>query len=264
MPVLLGARRIHPRGAFTIVPEYLAVRNAFAEKPLPYEDEAYNTFVRSLVDAGAWATLDVVQIYGTHALELINWKNPGTFNPSLANAPVFERFRGITTDGVSSYIDTGFNPSTAGGNFTQNNNCFGVRTTNNVTVGNVAGWTDGTDGILVNPRSASDVVTAQANATSATTATGTFADSRVLQMVNRSSTASVQIYRDGLSITLASGGTTLSQALNNSNLFAGRVATASFRAAQVFSLYAGAMNGTRHAALAAADLALAQALGAVQ
>lgn len=243
---------------------------AMLVQPNNARKSAIDTYVAALKAAGVWTALDAIYLYGAHTQQagLLNVKTPGTRDSTLVDggsgAPSFVADRGFTTNGVDNYIDTNFNPTTGGNGYVQNSNCFGVRLATETTVGNVAGWSDGSDAILVGPRNASDVVSVQANATSGTSGVASSATTAlVLTMLNRSGSTAVQIYRNGTAVSLATGGTTTSQALNNHNLYAGRILTATFRVAQFFSLYAGTgLNSTFHGNLAAADLAYAQAVGA--
>ncbi len=75
--------------------------------------------IKSLKASGIWAKLDVFQMYAapTAADAVVNWKSPGTFNATLVNSPTLEADRGITGDGASSYIRSGFIPSTNGVNY---------------------------------------------------------------------------------------------------------------------------------------------------
>lgn len=50
-------------------------------------------------------------------------------------APAFVPRQGFTGDGLASYIDTGFNPLTAGGRYTQDSASYGVYIRNSRTVG---------------------------------------------------------------------------------------------------------------------------------
>jgi hypothetical protein len=86
-----------------------------------------DTLIRALKTAGVWSTYDVLCIAGLNSADsLINWKNPGTFNSSLVNSPSFTADRGFTGNGTSSYINTNFNPVTAGGNFSLNSAHLGL------------------------------------------------------------------------------------------------------------------------------------------
>lgn len=88
---------------------------------------AIDTLIRALKTSGVWSTYDVLCIAGLNSADsLINWKNPGTFNSSLVNAPTFTADRGFAGNGTSSYINTNFNPNTESGNFTLNSAHLGL------------------------------------------------------------------------------------------------------------------------------------------
>lgn len=87
--------------------------------------------IKSLKTAGIWSKLDVLQMYAapTAADAVVNWKSPGTFNATLVNSPTLAADRGITGDGASSYINSGYTPS-LGTNFLQDSASFGVSINN--------------------------------------------------------------------------------------------------------------------------------------
>jgi hypothetical protein len=86
---------------------------------------AWDTFICGGVTDGWWAKMDVVQLYAANSAGngLLNLVAP-TFGARMVNTPTFTVGAGINpifqvAGGGPSYIDTGFNPSTAAGNFTQ-------------------------------------------------------------------------------------------------------------------------------------------------
>ena len=89
--------------------------------------------IKSLKTAGIWSKLDVLQMYAapTAADAVVNWKNPGTFNATLVNSPTLEVDRGITGNGSSSYINSGFTPSNAV-NMSLNSAMFGFYIQNSI------------------------------------------------------------------------------------------------------------------------------------
>ncbi|MBA7540712.1 hypothetical protein ES705_33014 [subsurface metagenome] len=104
--------------------EYQAVYDSFTTKPSDAEAAIWNTFVESIVASGEWAMLDVFYNYAVHTNgdgeALKNWKNPGTFNPTLVNAPDFGINEGFTGNGSDNYIDCNWVPSTDGVNYVRN------------------------------------------------------------------------------------------------------------------------------------------------
>lgn len=84
--------------------------------------------VTTMKASGAWALLDGFYMLAASAAAAarINWKNPGTFNLTAVNSPTFTADQGYAGDGVSAYLETSFNPTTAGGNFTQDSSHAGI------------------------------------------------------------------------------------------------------------------------------------------
>ena len=83
-----------------------------------------NTLLASLKASGIWAKLDVFYVFaqdGGSAFATLNWKNPNANQSTLVSSPTFVSNGGFTGNGASSYIDTNFNPSTQGVNYTLNN-----------------------------------------------------------------------------------------------------------------------------------------------
>lgn len=223
--------------------------------------------IRSLKAAGIWSKLDDVQVYAAHDEQaaLLNWKNPGTFNGTNVSGTAFVADRGFTGDGVADYIDTNFNPSTAGGNYAQNSACFGVwNRTTGVTAGSDAGWFDGTDGTLVDTRGTSDTVNFRINQAAASNGTpGAATDGSGLGIANRSASNATQYYRNGVAITVAGNPNQVSTALNNATLNCGRVTAASFNINQFAAcIIGGSLSAAEQAALYAAMLAYMQGVGA--
>jgi hypothetical protein len=87
--------------------------------------------LKDLKDAGIWSKLDTFGVFATDGnsdFALIDWKRLTQY--TAVNSPTFTTNDGFLSNGTSSYIDTNYNPSTSGVNFTLNNACFGgVRNT---------------------------------------------------------------------------------------------------------------------------------------
>ncbi len=110
----------------TLTAEYQAVYTAFTAKPTAGVKTAQNSIVKSLIDGGVMAKLDMLHIFSAHTNDnsesLIDWKLPsrvatlkqeGTLG--LPTFIAFEGFKGTAQDGVASnnggYIELGYNPS---------------------------------------------------------------------------------------------------------------------------------------------------------
>jgi hypothetical protein len=82
-----------------------------------------NTFLNTLISSGVWAKLDTLFVLandGGASFACINWKNPSGTKATLVSSPTFTTNQGFNSNGSSSYIDTNFNASTQGVNFTNN------------------------------------------------------------------------------------------------------------------------------------------------
>lgn len=94
-------------------------------KPVLYDRQQEDTFVRLLVSSGVWSLSDQIfnlSAAGDKNFALINLKAPGTRNGTLsATAPKWIKGVGFYGDGSSSYVRTNYVPSTDAVNLTQNN-----------------------------------------------------------------------------------------------------------------------------------------------
>jgi len=91
--------------------------------------------VVDLKTAGVWDRLDVFYVFATDGdsdFATLNWKAPSSFQTTKVNSPTFTTNQGFAGDGSSAYLDTNWNPSTQGINYTQNDACFGVYRNNNI------------------------------------------------------------------------------------------------------------------------------------
>lgn len=109
-------------------PATVALLAAMVVQPSTPEIIAINEMIVSLIDTGIFAKLDYLHVYAqeTSQAALLNWVAPSDFTGSLVNAPTFTSDRGFAGDGLTSYIDTNFNPSADGVNFTLNKAAHGV------------------------------------------------------------------------------------------------------------------------------------------
>lgn len=85
--------------------------------------DAYTTLINGLVADGIWSKLDVLRIYATQntTTALLNLCS-ANYTGTAFGSPTFTVDSGYTGVDLSAavYIDSGFNPSTAGGQYTQN------------------------------------------------------------------------------------------------------------------------------------------------
>jgi hypothetical protein len=81
-----------------------------------------NQLVVDLKTGGVWNKLDTFAVFATNGnidFALIDWKRLTQY--TAVNSPTFTTNVGFQGNGTSSYIDTNFNPSTSGVNYTLNN-----------------------------------------------------------------------------------------------------------------------------------------------
>jgi hypothetical protein len=120
---------------FTFDADYQAVLDYGTTQgyTLPSESQQLlqNQLVVDLKNGGIWSKLDTFGVFATDGnsdFALIDWKRLTQY--TAVNSPTFTTNDGFLSNGTSSYIDTNYNPSTSGVNFTLNNACFGgVRNT---------------------------------------------------------------------------------------------------------------------------------------
>lgn len=264
----MGLQEWLPATAAAYETESEAIFAAFTTPPDTTRKGVIDTFVKALKTAGIWSKLDVLYVFAAADSQAarINWKNPGTFTATAVNSPTFTTDRGFTGNGSSSYVSSGFTPSTAGGQITQNSAHVSARALNNLSaasyrlIGTASGVSSNAK-INVVPRNTGDVFFARMNSDNLSV-TPSNSNSIAHWIVSRSASTSTQFYKDGSALgannTIASGGL-----CNVAVTFVGDPAAANYAAFQVASGSIGSsLNGTEAAALAAAELAYMQAVGA--
>lgn len=195
--------------SFTSETETDTLFAAIDSLPAYHRKRAINDVIVALKAAGVWTKLDVLYVFAAHDEDtaLINWKNPGTFNCTAVNAPTFVADRGYTGDGASSALDTGFNPSTAGGGFTQNSAHLGAWSLTDIAASNHPnmGNTQATPHILINSRNTSDQASFRINSSTNLTIASTSGAGHF--SASRTSSTALTGYINGSAVTAVSGGT---------------------------------------------------------
>ena len=141
-----------PIGIETFSSQFQAVYDYWTTKPSDAFAAILNKEVEDYVNSGVWDELDVYHDYAIHTNDngeaLVNWKNPGTHDATLVNAPAFVAFEGFKGDGATQYIDSNYNLSTDSVNYALNSASFGFYCRTNFKAGGVyemgaraaAGW----------------------------------------------------------------------------------------------------------------------------
>lgn len=202
--------------------QYQSVYDAMTTKPSTYAG-AQNTMVKGLVDDGVWAKLDVFYVFAVHtnggSEALINWKNPGTYNATAANSPTFTADQGFA-GGTNEYIDTNWNPTSHGSNYTQNSASAFIYSRTNVDENRKCFGINHTNDLYLEARR-SNAAEIKINETGS--GTGANTDSRGLFIVDRPSSTKQYLYRNGTEII---DDTDTSSGLPNLNVYVLAVAEA--------------------------------------
>lgn len=112
---------------------YGAVYNKFTVKPSEFDLFNQNKMLAGLVDLGVYAKAELIDIFSLHAEQYLNWKSPGTFDPSGVNSPAWTQYAGVTgAVAGTKYVRLNFIPGTDGTLIGQNNICLIVGVGSNV------------------------------------------------------------------------------------------------------------------------------------
>jgi hypothetical protein len=225
-----------------------------------------DTCIKALISSGVWSLLDVLYVFAAHTEQaaLLNWKNPGTFDATSVSGTAFTEDVGFTGDASADYLETGFNPFSAGGNYTQNSASFGARTTTDRNDNEnkcLMGWVAGAAVSILRTDSATgfgtmNINSSGANIAGAATGLGWWA------VTTESDPAVQTVYKDGAefdsgsrtSAAIADGDTFQVLAIADSN-YSDEVVNSAF--------IGGQLSETLMAAFHTAELAYMQAVGAV-
>ena len=185
--------------------EYQAVYDLFTTKPSAAVAAADNAMIKALVDAGLWSTkLDIFDVLAAHinsdGESLKNWISPGTFDPTLVNAPAFVSLEGFTGNGSTSYIRTNWIPSTNAINFARNDASTGAYIRNNVAGDLTAFGVLGNNNtfIILNPRTGGGNAIYSINSAAFETDANT--DSRGMSIIRRDDSANHEVFRNKVEI----------------------------------------------------------------
>lgn len=208
--IILG----QPPAVVSPVPGYVAaIVSGFAVAPDAGRQACITAYVTTLYDTGTWAKLDWLYVLaaGEDQGSRVNWKNPGTFNVAKTGTPTFTTDQGWSGS-ASNYLDTGFNPSTAGGQFQRNAGSFWAATltdTNDVSTAQIAGATSYAG---IQPRSSTGALVTISQSSGSDT--GSANTGKGLYGWNRSASGAYDRYKNG---SLVDSPTRTSLALPNVN-----------------------------------------------
>jgi len=239
--------------------EAAALVARFTTTPTNARKALIDNLIGSLKTGGVWSKSDCFYVEAAHSSQAArqNWI-ADQYNLTAVSSPTFVVDRGYTGDGSSSYLDTGFNPSTAVGNYALDSAAFGYWSRLNIQTGSASGFSDGTNAVLMNPRNGSDLTVARIN--SATNLTPANTDARGFFAINRSASNVTNTFKNGVPGT---PGSALSTSKPNGTIRFGALTAASFNAQQFAAGFIGAsLSDAEHLALYNALLTYMQAVGA--
>lgn len=98
------------------------------------ELDAINDFVLATKTAGIWTTRDVIYLMcAKNATDaVINMRQPGTYDGTVVGSYTHTADQGFSGASNSDYLDTGFNPSTAGGSLAESDASMSIYVRNNI------------------------------------------------------------------------------------------------------------------------------------
>jgi hypothetical protein len=160
-----------------------------------------NTLIQDLITAGVWDKLDALYLLAAHDAQAarLNWKQ-ALYDCTEVSGPTFTTDRGYAGNATTSYLNTGFNPATAGGVFVQDSGHVSVynRTSraafNYCDIGNFNGSTSGTH---IFPRTAIGLLDGRVNDLSVSPANALSAGHFV---ASRTSATARAVYRNGAEV----------------------------------------------------------------
>jgi hypothetical protein len=220
-----------------------------ATQPNPPRKRAYDALITSLVSAGIWAKLDALWVFAAadQATALTNLVS-SSFDATATSSPGFSVDRGVY--GLAGgYVDTNFNPSTAGGHYARNDATHFARSLlDSVDASSILHDGQGTPVNLIAPRFTDGKWYARLNETAAS-ANATIASGAHLFATSRTGAGAFDIYIDGVFVANSA---TASVAPANANFRICANGSTSWEGICAYSGVGSALSAGEHAALYAA------------
>jgi hypothetical protein len=97
--------------------------------PSGSQQSLQNALVVTLVNSGIWAELDLFHVFATDGdsdFATLNWISPSLYQAVKVSSPTFNVDEGFQSNGTSSYVRSGWVPSTDAVQFTTNDSSFGA------------------------------------------------------------------------------------------------------------------------------------------
>lgn len=180
-----------------------------------------NALIAALKDAGVWAKLDLLYLPAAHDAQAarLNWVS-SSYDLTAVNSPTFTTDRGYAGNGTTSYLTTGFVPSTNAVAATLNSMMMGAwlnaGTDTASDTPSVMGAVSASNASFYSAWGASNCVRGRVNQDTTVNFSGTVGTRLGLTAVDRSAAAVVTAYRNG---AVSGVQTTASSSLQASAIF---------------------------------------------
>lgn len=231
-----------------------------------------DTYVLGLKADGVWALLDVVQLFAaenaTSALVDLKRRTTATLG---GTAPVFTQDRQYAFDGTDDLVNLGYNPTSHAVAMTGSSMMISTyeRTNVGVNAGYSAGGVDNstTQGLRINPRTATSIMAGNANSANGVTTGGTITTSIGLSAIQRTAAPVFDFWKNGVQVEAFVPGTS-GTVLPNETFLAGchmgnGGTPTNFSARSISAVFAGAaLTAAQHLALFTRTEAYLDAIGA--
>lgn len=179
--------------------EAAALVARFTTQPTTLRKMQIDVLVGALKTAGVWSKLDCLYLEAAHDAQAArqNWIQD-LYNLTTVSSPTFTVDRGYAGNGSTSYLKTGFIPSTAGGKFTLNDASFGFwsRTDVDNVAADIGARTDGTTALTYIQGRTTGSASYRMNQNAATTF-ATIANSLGLTAARRSAADAKALFKNG-------------------------------------------------------------------
>lgn len=265
MSIGLGIGLGKQRGGSTL-PETHALVARMTTKPSATRIALIDNVIRAIKATGAWSLSDALYVTAAHDTQAakLNWIDDA-YNLTAVASPTFVADRGYTGDGSSSYLDTGFNPTTAPSpKFTQNDATMLMWSRTNLSQASDHSGDFGQSSATVNSRigrtlgtSGGAIGRANMSATYAPLATGAYPG---MVSWSRTGASAWSSYAQGVASV---SGADASAALSSGTFRLLAWTAGAFGVNQIAAAsIGGSLNATQHAAVYAALYAYLSAIGA--
>jgi len=219
--------------------------DAFSTAPGDWHRQIMDRAIGSLLDEGLWTALDLLYLFAAPDQQgaLLNWKTPASFAGTATNSPIFNANRGFSFDGVSSYADTGFTPTTHASALQQNDGSLGVWCWSAADDAPVAGNTTGSGRISITPKTAAGLVNYRINSTTLSNDTAIRASApQGYFATDRAAAGAQQFYAEGINgnSRVVADAAAASTGLPSASLTIGRINGSTYGQCEIAAFWVGA------------------------